>query len=174
MRLETSIPDCVLRPWRSGDTAELVVNANSRKVWRNLTESFPHPYTEGDAEQWIEIANSPGRSTHLAIVLAERIVGGIGAIAGEGISQRTAQFGYWLGESHWGKGIASAAARAMVRQLEVQGEFVRLEAPVFSWNRVSMRVLEKVGFQREGLLRKSVSKDGEIIDSVMYAYIIAA
>jgi RimJ/RimL family protein N-acetyltransferase len=32
-----------------------------------------------------------------------------------------------------------------------------------------MRVLEKVGFRREGLLRRSVWKDGELIDSVLYA-----
>jgi len=45
---------------------------------------------------------------------------------------------------------------------------------VFEWNPASMHVLEKVGFQREGVLRKSVTKDGQLIDSVMYAYVIAS
>jgi RimJ/RimL family protein N-acetyltransferase len=48
---------------------------------------------------------------------------------------------------------------------------VRLEAPVFEWNRASMRVLEKCGFVREGLLRRSIFKDNEVIDSVLYARI---
>ena len=45
----------------------------------------------------------------------------------------------------------------------------RLEAPVFAWNPASMRVLEKSGFAKEGVLRQSVFKDGELIDSVLYA-----
>jgi RimJ/RimL family protein N-acetyltransferase len=47
--------------------------------------------------------------------------------------------------------------------------FLRLEAPVFAWNPASMRVLEKCGFVREGMMRKSVFKDGELIDSLLYA-----
>lgn len=45
---------------------------------------------------------------------------------------------------------------------------------MFAWNPISMCVLERLGFQREGTLRQSVSKDGHLIDSVMYAYLIAA
>lgn len=48
---------------------------------------------------------------------------------------------------------------------------VRLEAPVFAWNPASMRVLEKAGFEREGILRSSVFKDGQVIDQVLYALI---
>ena len=50
-------------------------------------------------------------------------------------------------------------------------DLMRLESPVFEWNPASMRVLEKCGFQREGVLRKSISKDGQIIDAVLYARI---
>jgi [ribosomal protein S5]-alanine N-acetyltransferase len=146
-----------------------VSNANNRNVWRNLTERFPHPYAEADAEAWIAIANQAEPSIHLAIEFEAAAVGGIGVIAGEGITRHTAQFGYWLGETYWGKGIATAAARAMVVHVFSSARFVRLEAPVFAWNPASMRVLEKVGFVREGVLRKSVFKDGQFSDSVMYA-----
>ena len=44
----------------------------------------------------------------------------------------------------------------------------RLQAPVIEWNPASMRVLEKCGFQREGVLRRSIAKDGELIDQVLY------
>ena len=40
---------------------------------------------------------------------------------------------------------------------------------VYEWNPASMRVLEKCGYVREGVMRKGVFKDGQLIDSVMYA-----
>ncbi len=45
------------------------------------------------------------------------------------------------------------------------------DAAVFARNPQSMRVLEKVGFVREGIRRRSVFKDGQLIDSVMYALV---
>jgi RimJ/RimL family protein N-acetyltransferase len=173
MILPTALPSCILRPWALTDKESLIRNANNRNVWRNLTESFPHPYTEGDATKWLAFARDCGRDLHLAIDLAGVAIGGIGAIAGKGVACRTCQFGYWLGEAHWGKGIATAAASAFARHLAEHRLFARLEAPVFQWNAASMRVLEKVGFSREGVLRQSVTKDGQLIDSVMYACITA-
>jgi RimJ/RimL family protein N-acetyltransferase len=46
---------------------------------------------------------------------------------------------------------------------------VRVYAEVFEWNTASMRVLEKAGFLREGVLKKSAYKDRRIIDQVLYA-----
>jgi RimJ/RimL family protein N-acetyltransferase len=169
MLLRTELTGCSLRPWQLEDKSALIRHANSKKVWRNLTEMFPHPYTEADAEHWLSISNQASPSIHFAIEVASEAIGGIGVIAGEGIARRTGQFGYWLGEAHWGKGIATAAARAMVAHVFSASHFARLEAPVFEWNPASMRVLEKVGFAREGVLKRSVSKDGQLIDSVMYA-----
>jgi [ribosomal protein S5]-alanine N-acetyltransferase len=68
-------------------------------------------------------------------------------------------------------GPLAAAARAMLAYANSSMAVVRLQAPVFAWNPASMRVLEKVGFHREAVHRKSVFKDGELIDSVMYAHI---
>jgi RimJ/RimL family protein N-acetyltransferase len=169
MRLPTELPNCFLRPWRSGDKPALLQYANNREVWRNLTGMFPHPYTEADADQWLAIASSPGDNIHLAIEFDSQAVGGIGVIAGQGIGHYTGQFGYWLGEPLWGQGIATAAARALAAHALAQPRFARLEARVFAWNPASMRVLEKADFIREGVLRQSVFKDGQIIDCVMYA-----
>ena len=119
-----------------------------------------------------EIAASPGRSIHFAIELDGAAVGGIGARAGEGIFVRTAHFGYWLGEPYWGKGIVTAAGRALLEYLKADARFARLESPVFEWNPSSMRVLEKLGFERVAVLRKSVTKDGQLIDSVLYSCLL--
>ena len=162
----------MLRPWVPADKPSLVANANNRSVWRNLADGFPHPYTEADADAWLRVAGSPGKNLVFAIERDGLAVGGIGARAGEGIFSRTAHFGYWLGEAHWGCGIATAAGLAMLERLELDARFVRLEAPVFEWNPASMRVLEKLGFEREAVLRKSVTKDGQLIDSVLYARLL--
>jgi ribosomal-protein-alanine N-acetyltransferase len=74
-----------------------------------------------------------------------------------------------LSEPYWGRGIVTAAVGATVRFIFANFDIVRLAAPVFEWNPASMRVLEKCGFVREGVLRKSVEKDGQIIDAVLYA-----
>ena len=167
--LATSLPHCVLRPWRAQDRPALVRHANNRRVWRNMTHTFPHPYTEADADLWLKIAADPGRSIQWAIEVEGEAAGGIGAIAGEGIYCHTAQFGYWLGEPFWGCGIASAAAAALAAHIGHERLFARLEAQVFTWNPASMRVLEKAGFQREAVLRCAATKDGLLIDTVLYA-----
>jgi [ribosomal protein S5]-alanine N-acetyltransferase len=168
MLLRTDLSHCILRPWNPGDKAALVRHANNRNVWRNLTDMFPHPYTDADAEAWFVRAGQVGPGVQLAIELAGEAIGGTGIIAGGDVYRLTGQFGYWLGEAHWGKGIATAAGRALVAHAFAHTDFVRLEAAVFAWNPASMRVLEKIGFQRECLRRRSVLKDGQLIDSVLY------
>jgi RimJ/RimL family protein N-acetyltransferase len=172
--LPTSIPGCVLRPWRASDKADLIRQANNRKVWRNMTHTFPHPYTAADADLWLAIAANAGASLQLAIEVDGEPAGGIGAIAGEGIFVATAQFGYWLGEAFWGRGIATASARALADRIGSEGLFVRLEAQVFEWNPPSMRVLEKAGFTRDARLRCAATKDGRLIDTVLYSRVFPA
>ena len=172
MKLATALQACVLRHWVPTDKPSLLAHANNHNIWRNLADVFPHPYTDADAEHWFRIANGAGRSINFAIEVGGVAVGGIGARAGEGIFVRTAQFGYWLGEPYWGRGIMTAAARAMLEHLKHDARFARLEAPVFEWNPASMRILEKIGFVREAVKRNSVTKDGQLIDSVLYTYLI--
>ncbi|WP_200379548.1 GNAT family N-acetyltransferase [Rubrivivax gelatinosus] len=168
--IATEIPGCVLRPWRHGDAPALVRHGDDRRVWRNLTERFPHPYTAQDADSWIDYAAEPGPSLHLAIDWQGEAVGGIGLIALEDpVDQHTADFGYWLGHAVWGRGLATAAARALAAHALALPRWQRLQARVYAWNPASMRVLEKAGFEREGVLRRSICKDGELTDAVLYA-----
>jgi RimJ/RimL family protein N-acetyltransferase len=173
LHVPTELPDCVLRPWRAADKGNLVRHANNRRVWRNMTHTFPHPYTPEDADLWLRIAANPGASVQLAIDVGGQAVGGIGAIAGEGIYCATAQFGYWLGEACWGRGIAGAAAKALAAHIGRERLFARLEAQVFEWNPASMRVLEKAGFSRDAVLRSAATKDGALIDTVLYSRVFA-
>lgn len=160
---------CVVRPWRLADKPALLRHANNRNVWRNLAHRFPHPYTEADADAWLTTFSQQPGHLRWAIDVAGEAVGGIGAEPGEGIFAKTGNFGYWLGEAFWGRGIMTAAVRVTANYAFETLDLARLESPVFEWNPASMRVLEKCGFEREGVRRKGIFKDGQIIDAVMYA-----
>lgn len=163
--------NCIVRDWARSDKNSLVRHANNRRVWRNLTHRFPHPYTDADAENWFAMLEGMAERSHWAMEVDGEAVGGVGCTLGNGVFERSAQFGYWLGEAYWGKGIVTAAVKRVVPYAMERFKLVRLESPVFQWNPASMRVLEKCGFKREAVLRASVLKDGELIDSVLYAYV---
>lgn len=160
---------CVVRDWRLSDKASLVRFANNRNVWRNLTHRFPHPYTDADADFWLARTIGKPRPSHWAIELDGEAVGAIGVELGEGVFAKAGRFGYWLAEPYWGRGIMTAAVRATSDQVFADFDVARLEAAVFEWNPASMRILEKCGFVREGVLRRSIHKDGQLIDAVLYA-----
>jgi RimJ/RimL family protein N-acetyltransferase len=162
---------CVVRDWSSSDKPSLVRHAGNRNVWINLSHLFPHPYTDRDADAWIGYQLSLPEATGWAIEVDGEAVGGIGITPREGIFAKSAEFGYWLGERYWGRGIMSTAVRAVAPWALAHFELLRLESWVFARNVASMRVLEKCGFVREGLLRRSAVKDGEILDRVAYALI---
>lgn len=82
---------------------------------------------------------------------------------------KSAEIYYSVASAYWGKGYASEAARAVVQFVFEQLQLHRLEAGVATFNPGSIRVLEKIGMQREGLRRKILPIDGEWIDNYMYA-----
>jgi hypothetical protein len=76
--MEPKLSRSTLRPWKPGDEESLVRHANSRMIWRNLRDAFPHPYTLASAKHWIQIANPTLPITNFAIVVEDTAVGGIG------------------------------------------------------------------------------------------------
>jgi ribosomal-protein-alanine N-acetyltransferase len=162
---------CILRGWEETDRDSLVAQANNRNVWRNLRDRFPHPYTENDAEAWLALARAQPDWLNWAIVVDDAAVGCVGLEPLTDVHAGTTHIGYWLGEPYWGRGIMTAAVQAIAEHAFSPLGFKRIETPVFAWNPASMRVLEKCGFVREGVMAKSVLKDGELIDSVLYARI---
>jgi [ribosomal protein S5]-alanine N-acetyltransferase len=167
VRLDCGIS--IVREWRETDRGTLVRYANNRKVWRNLKDRFPHPYTEKDADAWLALNRAHPDRAGWAIEVDGQAVGGVGLVPMDDVHARSAHIGYWLGEPFWSHGIMSDVVRAVSDHALSTLGFVRLEAPVFAWNPASMRVLEKCGYLREGVMKKSVFKDGELIDSVLYA-----
>jgi RimJ/RimL family protein N-acetyltransferase len=77
--------------------------------------------------------------------------------------------GYWLAEPLWGRGLTTRAVIAASEWAFDSYKIIRIFATVFSHNVASVRVLEKSGFEREGILRRSAIKNGVILDQVLYA-----
>ena len=84
------------------------------------------------------------------------------------MAAQRAEIGFGLQSAYWGKGYMSEAARAVVDCGFDVLRLHRIEADIDPRNRASARVLEKLGFVREGLLRERWIVDGEISDSAIY------
>lgn len=160
---------CTVRDWRVSDLDRLVRLADNRKIWRNLRDRFPNPYTRPDGEAWIAHASSASPPTDFAIAVDDQIVGSIGVTLGTDIYARSGEVGYWLGEEYWGKGIAPEALEAFASWCFDTLGLIRLHAHVFVGNPASARVLEKAGFVREATLLHSAVKEGVAQDEWLYA-----
>ncbi|MEP7346083.1 MAG: GNAT family protein, partial [Gemmatimonadaceae bacterium] len=158
-----------IRDWRLDDLDRLVRLADNRKIWRNLRDRFPSPYTRAAGEAWI--AHNLAEDPHTAFVIAveDQLAGSIGLIPGTDIYARSAEIGYWLGEEFWGQGLAADALAAFAPWCFEHFNLIRLWAAVFVDNPGSARVLEKAGFVREAHLKQAAFKDGEAQDEWIYA-----
>lgn len=156
----------MLRDFEMNDALSLIQHANNKKVSRYLTSKFPYPYTDRDARWWLTIGRKKGLNK--AIVLNDECIGGIGVTFGEDEQRYTALIGYWVGEAHWGKGIATLAVRQLTDDVLAEGKVVRLSAPVFGPNKASMRVLEKCGYHHECTQEKAVFKDHQFMDLLTF------
>ncbi len=157
------------RTWEWDDAPSLTKYADNPNIWMNLRDAFPHPYRHTDARAWIRGAKEQKPETQFAIANLSEAIGGIGLTVQNDVYRLSAEMGYWLAEPFWGKGIATMAVRAFTQYAFSSYGLVRVFATVFEWNKASARVLEKAGFTLEARLRKNVIKNGQIIDTLLYA-----
>ena len=148
----------------------LAACANNPKIAANLRDVFPSPYTLADARAYITgCAACEEKQLCRAIVIDGRAAGSIGVFLGDDVYRRSGELGYWLAEPYWGRGIMTLAAKQICRQAFACLTVDRIYAQPFACNQSSRRVLEKTGFQLEGIMRKGVYKNGETLDYCMYA-----
>ena len=160
-----------LRPLRKEDAAQLASLANNRKIADNLRDVFPHPYTEGDALSFISLCLEEDPQVNFGIVAGGQLAGVIGLIPQSDIYRFSAETGYWLGEEFWGRGVATAAMELLITYAFDSLKLAKLYSGVFSTNRASIRVLEKCGFEQEGLFKSSLVKNGMIMDEYRYGLV---
>lgn len=88
------------------------------------------------------------------------------------VKNSVGEIGYWMSESMRGKSIATTAVRMLTDYGFATIGFKRVEAMVDVENIASTKLLTSAGYQREGLLRKKISRDdGRQVDMVLFAAI---
>ncbi|MCC8165781.1 MAG: GNAT family N-acetyltransferase [Planctomycetes bacterium] len=161
--------DVVVRPYEEKDRADLPRLGNNPAVAEYLSMVFPHPYTDKEAADWLEVTAAQNPVMDFAIEYRGALAGGIGLKPLVLDHSGTVELGYWLGQEYWGKGITTRAVALIMPYALDELLYIRVHALVHTPNLASCRVLEKNGFVREGVLRKFVRKNGVIRDAFLYA-----
>lgn len=161
----------LLRAWELGDLP--LVREVSSDDYIPLITTVPSTYSQAAGEafvrrQWERAFAGSGYPFVIVRIGDGRPLGMVGLWVrdrGEG----RASLGYWLAESARGQGVAAEALRAVVRWALVDLQIPRLQLYVEPWNVASQRTAERVGFQREGLLRSWQQVGEERRDMIMYS-----
>lgn len=159
-----------LRQFNLSDIPFLVKYLNNTLVTQYITDAIPKPYTQDDAKWWVSQCQED--NLFKAIEFKGKFVGCISAQLGKFEYYQSAELGYWLGEEHWNKGIATTAVELFSQTLFEQHALVRLFVSVVSTNTASIRVLEKNNFVLEGKLSKASYKNGQYFDELLFAKVI--
>ena len=161
---------CVLRPFAPADAPSIATHANDRDIWLQVRDRFPHPYTRLHADEFISHAMTKSPPQNLAVCVDDTAVGSISIFPQTDIERVSAEIGYWLGKPYWGRGIMTPAVKSMTRYAIDNFGLTRVFAVIGAHNTGSMRVLEKAGFVREGFLKQSSIKNGQIQDQYLYGF----
>jgi ribosomal-protein-serine acetyltransferase len=153
-------------------------------VWQSVRESLAelmpwmpwcHPaYSRAESRSWLEVqvaAFKARAAFEFAVVSSDgRYLGGCGLNQIEAQNRR-ANLGYWVRSSATRRGVATAAVRLLSRWAFESTELIRLEILVATGNAASLRVAERVGARREGVLRSRLLVGGRSQDAVVFSLI---
>ena len=161
--------DVVLRELMDSDLEKLAIYANNEKVSINLRDAFPKPYTIENAAHFKKMIDSQNPKTFFAIEYQNNYVGNISLSPGTDVYRKSAEIGYFIGEPFWNKGIVTKAVNVITEWGFSQLDIVRIYTGVFEYNQGSQRVLEKCGFVKEAVFKKSICKNNMIFDEIRFA-----
>ena len=138
--------------WPSDDLTKLAFRRRIRRYLREIRNGTGYPF----------FVFSPDGETLLGGLTLSQVQRGV---------TQSAILGYWMGAPYAGKGLMGAAVRAVVGFAFDTLHLNRIEAACLPNNEASIRLLEKVGFQREGYARKYLCIDGRWQDLLLYGLI---
>lgn len=159
----------ILRPHTIWDADELQKIINDKDI-ASTTLNVPHPYTLEDALDFLskrEESYEETGSPQFAITKKdETIIGGIGLSLRR--EYESAELGYWIGKTYWGKGYCTEAAFTVLKYGFAIMGLNRIYATHFTRNPASGRVMQKIGMKHEGHLRQSIKKWDKFEDEEIY------
>jgi len=139
--------------WPRQADAQAIVRLAGDKAVAGMTARIPHPLDPPDVEDFVigaRRANTEGRALVMAITPRRQPGTAIGVVGIEPDERGAAHLGYWLGIPHWGQGLATEAARAMIDAFFAYTTGTELTSSARVVNPASRRVLEKCGFAAVG------------------------
>lgn len=157
-----------LRELTKDDRELLVRYLNNEQLVRYLASRIPQPYSFEDANWWVEVGSKEGTFVR-AITFNNAFCGVIGVYTKEAEYAHAAELGYWVAQEYWNKGIASKAVTEFTDLVFATTEIQRIYAAVTAPNLASIQVMNKAGYSLEGILRKSVQKQGQFYDEHLFA-----
>lgn len=163
-------PRLVLRDFVEADWKAVHEYASDAEVVRDMIWG---PNTEAQTREFIGIAleqqrRRPREQYGLAIQFEERLVGAC-RLEVQDAAKKEADLGYVLNRAWWKRGIATEAARGLLKFGFEELKLHRIWATCAPENAASIRVLEKIGMQREGRMREHQLIKGRWRDSLLYA-----
>jgi len=160
-----------LRKLKDDDYISLARYANNKKIWNNLRDMMPHPYTEEDARRFIEMKKDQKEDYVFVIEYEGRLAGMIGLHPQGDIYRKSFELGYWVAEEFWGGGIATDAVKQILAISRSMEGYNRVFAGVLAHNEASKAILLRNGFQMGGIARQAAFKNGKVVDEWKYAYV---
>jgi len=158
----------LLRPYRITDAEDMFAYSKDPGWSLYLGPRMPRPYLRRDADEYVakRVLASWDTNPTFAIVLDSSVVCSIGLKFRE--SRDIAELGYSIARAHWGKGLITEAARAVIDWVFSHRELGKVIATADLPNPGSWRVMEKLGMTREGVLRNEGVVQGQAGDMVYY------
>ena len=153
-----------------GDKAAYLEHLTDPEIARN-TLAIPYPYTEADADWWLDQCEKQGCDPEKLFAIREPdgyLIGAIGIDGHSPAKPGEAEFGYWLAKPYWGRGLMTRAVCAFTDYAFQRLRLHRLYATPFVHNVASQRVLEKAGFKRAEPFHMTHLKNGVQIDALVY------
>lgn len=150
-----------LRPFRLSDASAFVALAGDPAVAR-MTSDIPYPLHVWQCRRWLRQARGEVR---FAIERDEELIGGVGYFCHR---HRVGELGFWLGRPYWGEGLATEAARAVIRYAFTDGRLIALTSANFVDNPASARILSKLAFASNGRMRTESVARGHEVDGITW------
>ena len=158
----------LLRPFRADDVDD-VLSFSSDPEWGRYLE-VPMPYSRRDAEEFVAgaVLLDAGAKLRWAIVHEGHVSGFVNLMPA---TAGAAELGYGIARPFWGQGLVTEAANVVLQYGFDSLGLARIYAYAVVDNRASWKVMEKLGMQREGFLRRHRTIRGEYVDDVLYSIV---
>jgi RimJ/RimL family protein N-acetyltransferase len=175
-KLELTDGNIILRPYRSGDT-----EATYKAIRESLAEMSPwlpfahKDYSMKETKDWVKSRPKEWKKGHSYEFVILDAKGGT-IIGGCGLNRidkenRCANLGYWVRTNRTGEGVATAATILLAKWGFEVLKLARIEILVATGNERSLRVAEKAGARREGILRNRINIHDRMHDAVMHSLV---